>query len=49
MVVYINKKYKNRPLLRERNKVYLSIKNIKTKRLSSKLDYIKVRLFLIKR
>ena len=43
-----NKKRKNRPQLKKRNKVYLLTKNIKSKRLSKKLDYIKVRLFLVK-
>ena len=46
--IYINKKRKNRPQLKKRDKVYLLIKNIKSKRLSKKLDHVKVRLFLIK-
>ena len=46
--IYSYKKRKNRPQLKERDKVYLLIKNIKSKRLSKKLDYIKVRLFLVK-
>ena len=46
--VYTNKKRKNRPQLKEGDKVYLLIKNIKSKRLSKKLNYVKVRLFLIK-
>ena len=46
--IYSNKKRKNRPQLKERDKVYLLTKNIKSKRLSKKLDYIKVRLFLVK-
>jgi len=36
------------PLLKKGDKVYLHIKNLKSKRLSKKLDYIKVRPFLIK-
>jgi len=36
------------PLLKEGDKVYLYIKNLKSKRLSKKLDYIKVRPFLIR-
>ena len=43
-----NKKRKNRPQLKKRDKVYLLTKNIRSKRLSKKLDYVKVRLFLIK-
>ena len=43
-----NKKRKNRPQLKKGDKVYLLIKNIKSKRLSKKLDYIKVRPFLVK-
>ena len=48
IVVYNYKKRKNRPQLKEGDKVYLLTKNIKSKRLSKKLDYIKVRLFLVK-
>ncbi|MGH3055524.1 MAG: hypothetical protein ACRDL7_11165, partial [Gaiellaceae bacterium] len=43
------KERKNSPQLKEGDKVYLLIKNIKSKRLSRKLDYIKVGLFLIRR
>ena len=39
---------KDSSLLKKRNKVYFLIKNIRIKRPSKKLDYIKVRLFLIK-
>ena len=35
------------PLLKEGDKVYLLIKNLKTKRPSKKLDHVKVGLFLI--
>ena len=45
---YTNRKRKNRPQLKKRDKVYLLIKNIKSKRLSKKLDYIKVGLFQVK-
>ena len=47
--IYSNKKRKNRPQLKEGDKVYLLTKNIKSKRPSRKLDYIKVRPFLVKR
>ena len=47
--IRINKKRKNRPQLKERDRVYLLTKNIRSKRLSKKLDHVKVRLFLIKR
>ena len=46
---YSKKKRKNRPQLKERDKVYLLTKNIKSKQPSKKLDYMKVRPFLIKR
>ncbi len=36
------------PQLKKGDKVYLYIKNLKSKRLNRKLDYIKVRPFLIK-
>ena len=48
IAIYSNKKRKNRPQLKERDKVYLLIKNIKSKRLSKKLDYVKVGPFLVK-
>ena len=48
IALYNHKKRKNRPQLKERDKVYLLTKNIKTKRLSKKLDYIKVGPFLVK-
>ena len=43
-----NCKRKKQPQLKREDKVYLLIKNIKTRRLNKKLDYVKVRLFLIK-
>jgi len=36
------------PLLKEGDKVYLYTKNLKSKRLSKKLDYVKVGPFLIR-
>ena len=35
---YINKKRKNAPLLKERNKVYLFAKNLKKKRQKQKIE-----------
>ena len=43
-----NKRRKLGPQLKKGDKVYLLIKNLRSKRPSKKLDYIKVRLFLIK-
>jgi hypothetical protein len=43
----LTKKRKTVPLLKEGNKVYLVIKNLRTRRLIKKLDKIKVRLFFI--
>ena len=43
-----NKRRKLGPQLKKGDKVYLLIKNLRSKRLSKKLDYIKVRPFLIK-
>ena len=45
--VYYNKKRDRELTLKERNKVYLLHHNIKTKWLSNKLNYVKLRLFLI--
>ena len=44
----VNKNRKDSPQLKEGDKVYLLIKNIKSKRPSKKLDHVKVRPFLIK-
>ena len=33
--------------LKKRNKIYLLMKNLKIKKKSKKLDYVKVRLFFI--
>ena len=46
-MIYYNKKYSVGPMLKKGDKVYLLRKNIKTKRLSNKLDYKKLRLFII--
>jgi hypothetical protein len=46
---YTNKKCSIKPILKKRNRVYLLQKNIKTKRLSSKLDFKKIELFEILR
>jgi hypothetical protein len=48
-VIYYNKKRLIGPLFLSRDIVYLLRKNIKTKRLSNKLDYKKLRLLKIKR
>ena len=44
---YINKKRSIKLMFKEKDKVYLVCKNIKTKRLSNKLDYKKLRLFKV--
>ena len=46
--VHANKKRSKGPDLKEGEMVYLLRKNIKTKRLSDKLDYTKLSLFKIK-
>ena len=45
---YYNQKYSQKPILKERDKVYLVKKNINIKRPSDKLDYKKLKLFKIK-
>ena len=45
--LYVNKKRDKNPTLKEKNKVYLLRRNIKTKRLNNKLDYIKLESFRI--
>ena len=45
---YQIKKRKTTPQLKERDEVYLLIKNLKTRKKSKKLNYVKVKLFLIK-
>ncbi len=47
-VKHQNKKRKIISQLKERDKVYLLIKNLKTKKKSKKLNYIKIELFFIK-
>ena len=44
----INKKKMKKSQLKEKNKIYLFIKNLKISRLNRKLDYKKVDLFIIK-
>ncbi len=48
-VRYQNKKQKTVFQLKKRNKVYFFIKNLRTKKLSKKLNYIKVELFFVKK
>ena len=45
---YVNKKQKIALLLKKRNKVYLLIKNLKTKKSNKKLNYVKIDSFFIK-
>jgi len=49
MTIYANKKRLKGLILEEEDKVYLFCKNIKTKRLSNKLNYKKIRLFKIEK
>ena len=46
---YVNKKRKIAPLLKKKNKVYLLIKNLKTKKSSKKLNHVKINSFFIKK
>jgi hypothetical protein len=46
-IAYINKKRKTAPQLKEGDKVYLHTKNLRSKRPSKGLDYVKVRPFLV--
>ncbi len=46
---YQNKKRKTAPQLKERNRVYLFTKNLKTRKPSKKLNHVKVESFLIKK
>jgi len=46
---YQNKKRKTTPQLKEKDKIYLFIKNLRTRKLSKKLNYIKVESFLVKK
>ena len=45
---YQNKKRKTMPQLKERDKVYLLTKNLKTRKVSKKLNHVKVDPFFIK-
>ena len=45
---YQNKKRKTMPQLKERDKVYLLTKNLKTKKASKKLNHVKIGSFFIK-
>jgi len=46
---YQNKKRKTAPQLKKRNKIYLFTKNLKTRKLSKKLNHVKVESFLVKK
>jgi len=46
---YQNKKRKTAPQLKEGDRVYLLMKNLKTRKPSKKLDHVKVESFLIKK
>ncbi len=48
-VKYQNKKRKTVSQLKEKNKVYLFTKNLRTKKLNKKLNYIKIELFFVKK
>jgi hypothetical protein len=47
-VKYQNKKRKMAPQLKKRNKVYLLTKNLKIRKKSKKLNYVKIESFFIK-
>ncbi len=48
-IKYQNKKQKTVSQLKKRDKVYFFTKNLRTKKLSKKLNYIKVDLFFVKK
>ena len=48
LTIYYNFKKIREPILKKKNSVYLLRKNIKIKRLSLKLNYIKLELYSIK-
>ncbi len=48
-IKYQNKKRKTVSQLKKRNKIYLFTKNLRTKKLNKKLNYIKIRLFFVKK
>ena len=49
LIKYQNKKRKTTSQLKKKNKIYLFTKNLKTRKLSKKLNYIKVESFLVKK
>ncbi len=48
-IKYQNKKQKTVSQLKERDKIYFFTKNLRTKKLSKKLNYIKIELFFVKK
>jgi hypothetical protein len=46
-ILYINKKRKTAPQLKERDKVYLHTRNLRSKQPSKGLNHVKVGLFLV--
>jgi len=46
---YQNKKQKTIFQLKKKNKIYSFTKNLKTRKLSKKLNYIKIKLFIVKK
>jgi len=49
LVNYQNEKRKTTSQLKEEDKIYLFTKNLKTRKLSKKLNYVKVESFLVKK
>ena len=49
LIKYQNKKQKTVSQLKEKNKVYLFTKNLRTRKSSKKLNYIKIDLFFVKK
>jgi len=48
-IKYQNKKRKTTSQLKKRNKIYLFTKNLKTRKLSKKLNHVKVESFHVKK
>ena len=48
-VIYYDKKYKKRPHLKKKDRIYLFRKNIKIQKLNNKLDHVKLGPFKIKK
>ncbi len=48
-IKYQNKKQKTISQLKKRDKIYLFTKNLRTRKSSKKLNYIKIGLFLVKK